>query len=386
MVMDAGSARNYIGSYGSFISPDDFKGKLLIKYLLLSLSTRDCDNKSSLLMKSMFLTLAILVMPLLAQAQTLRFRPNGEFKIVQFTDVHYNGSRASQVALSVVDSVLQHERPDLVVLTGDIVWGKPGRENLLNVLDRVSAYNVPFVYEFGNHDSEMTGFTNRELYDMARKVKNNILPDISGSKELDYVLPVLSHDGSRTAAALYCLDSHAYPPKVSGKKLGAYAWLTFDQVEWYREKSRQLTRQNGGNPLPALAFFHIPVPEYHEAVRNEDAILVGTRRETVCSPEFNTGMFTAMMEGGDVMGIFCGHDHDNDYAVMWHDILLAYGRYSGGNTVYNHLPCGARVIVLKEGERCFDTYIRERKGRVVNQATYPADFVSDDWEKRPLEE
>ena len=335
-------------------------------------------------MKSMFLTLAILVIPLLAQAQTLRFRPNGEFKIVQFTDVT-TMARASQVALVLLTACCSMSVLTLWCSREILSGASPGQENLLNVLDRVSAYNVPFVYEFGNHDSEMT-VTNRELYDMARKVKNNILPDLSGSKELDYVLPVLSHDGSRTAAALYCLDSHAYPPKVSGKKLGTYAWLTFDQVEWYREKSRQLTRQNGGSPLPALAFSHIPVPEYHEAVRNEDAILVGTRRETVCSPEFNTGMFTAMMEGGDVMGIFCGHDHDNDYAVMWHDILLAYGRYSGGNTVYNHLPCGARVIVLKEGERSFDTYIRERKGRVVNQATYPADFVSDNWEKRPLEE
>ena len=41
------------------------------------------------------------------QAQELKFRKNGEFKIVQFTDVHYNGSRQSQVALSVVDSVLR---------------------------------------------------------------------------------------------------------------------------------------------------------------------------------------------------------------------------------------------------------------------------------------
>ena len=44
-----------------------------------------------------------------------------------------------------------------------------------------------------------------------------------------------------------------------------------------------------------------------------------------------------------------GHDHDNDYAVMWKGILLAYGRFTGGNTEYNHLPNGARIIVLDEG-------------------------------------
>ena len=46
-------------------------------------------------------------------------------------------------------------------------------------------------------------------------------------------------------------------------------------------------------------------------------------------------MFAAMYEGGDVMGMFAGHDHDNDYSVMWHGILLAYGRFGGGNTEYN---------------------------------------------------
>ena len=60
-------------------------------------------------------------------------------------------------------------------------------------------------------------------------------------------------------------------------------------------------------------------------------------------------MFAAMKEAGDVMGMFVGHDHDNDYAVMWKDILLAYGRFTGGNTEYNHLPNGARIIVLDEG-------------------------------------
>lgn len=144
-------------------------------------------------------------------AQELKFRKNGEFKIVQFTDVHYNGSRQSQVALSVVDSVLRHERPDLVVLTGDVLWGPPGKENLLTVLGRISQYDVPFVYEFGNHDSEMTGMSNRELYNLARTVRNNLLPDLSAQKELDFTLRILSHDGRKTAAVLYCLDSHSYP-------------------------------------------------------------------------------------------------------------------------------------------------------------------------------
>ena len=91
------------------------------------------------------------------------------------------------------------------------------------------------------------------------------------------------------------------------------------------------------------------MPEYNEAASDENAILRGTRMEEACAPKLNTGMFAAMKESGDVMGIFVGHDHDNDYAVMWKGILLAYGRFTGGNTEYNHLPNGSRIIVLDEG-------------------------------------
>lgn len=73
--------------------------------------------------------------------------------------------------------------------------------------------------------------------------------------------------------------------------------------------------------LCRLLLFHIPLPEYNEAARSENAILRGTRMEEACAPKLNTGMFAAMKEAGDVMGMFVGHDHDNDYAVMWKDIL-----------------------------------------------------------------
>ena len=74
------------------------------------------------------------------------------------------------------------------------------------------------------------------------------------------------------------------------------------------------------------------------------------------------------------MGVFAGHDHDNDYSVMWHGILLAYGRFTGGNTEYNHLPNGARVILMKENARTFTTWIRIKGGD---------SYRKDDWRKRP---
>ena len=81
------------------------------------------------------------------------------------------------------------------------------------------------------------------------------------------------------------------------------------------------------------------------------------------------------------MGLFVRRNHDNDYAVMRKGILLAYGRITDSNTEYNHLPNGARIIVLDEGARTFTSWIRQKDG-VVDKISYPASFVKDDWTKR----
>ena len=235
------------------------------------------------------------------------------------------------------------------------------------VLQRVSDHQVPFVATLGNHDDEQE-MKRADLYRLISSWPCNL----QLAEQTDFVVPVAASDGSKTAALLYLIDSHSYSTLPDAK---GYAWIDGEQINWYRTQSRQYAEQNGGTPLPALAFFHIPLPEYGQAARSEGCILRGNRMEPVCSPVLNSGLFTAIKEQGDVMGCFVGHDHDNDYAAMWHKVLLAYGRYTGGNTVYNHLPNGARVIVLKEGQRAFNTWIRLRTGEIEQPTTYPDSFV-----------
>ena len=47
----------------------------------------------------------------------------------------------------------------------------------------------------------------------------------------------------------------------------------------------------------------------------------------------------------------------------------ADGRYTGGNTVYNHLPNGARIILLKEDRPGFETWITLKGGQRINRMT-----------------
>jgi hypothetical protein len=188
----------------------------------------------------------------------------------------------------------------------------------------------------------------------------------------NFILPLKSSDGKKDAAILYCMDSHSYS-QIKG--IGGYDYIKFDQIRWYRENSAKYTKQNGGTPLPSLAFFHIALPEYNQAASDETAILVGTRKEKACAPQLNSGMFASMKEMGDILGVFVGHDHDDDYAVFWKGILLAYGRYTGGDTVYNNLSNGARVIEMTEGSTNFRTWIRQKDEEVINTVNYPSDFI-----------
>lgn len=308
---------------------------------------------------------------------TLKFR-NGYFKIVQLTDLHYKlGVKASQQALDCIREMVTEEKPDLVMVTGDLIYSMPADSTLSVVLSTLSSLGVPFAITFGNHDYDFKA-PSAALYAQMQKTPHCVMP-VQQGKNLDYSLPVMSSNGKRTAAVLYCLDTHN---RSSIAGVDGYQWITQSQITWYRQRSSVYKQQNGGKALPALAFMHIPLPEYNYATDNTQCPMYGSRLERAYAPSLNSGMFTAMKEQGDVMGVFCGHDHDNDYAVAYYGILLAHGRFSGGNTEYNHLKSGARVIVLKEGKREFDTWIRERGGNILYYTTFPKSYVKDDWRKR----
>lgn len=308
---------------------------------------------------------------------TLRFK-KGLFKIVQITDLHYKlGVKASEQGLACVREMVQTEKPDLVVVTGDIIYSAPADSTLSVVLKTFAQLGVPFCMTFGNHDYDFKTPA-VALYNQMQKTPNCVMPVLQG-KNTDYSLPILSSNGKRTAAVLYCIDTHN-KPAIGG--IGGYQWISHNQITWYRQRSMVYKQKNGGKPVPSLAFFHIPLPEFNYATDNTQCPMYGSRLEKAYSPSLNSGMFASIKEMGDIMGVFCGHDHDNDYAVSYFNVLLAHGRFSGGNTEYNHLTRGARVIVLKEGKREFDTWIREVGGNVLYRTTYPKSYVKDDWRKR----
>lgn len=321
------------------------------------------------------LFIALGAVSILAEGKSLKFNKDNGFKIVQFTDVHWipNDARTGDTK-QCMEQVLETEKPDFVIYTGDIFTGTPLAQAVEEVLQLVVSRNIPFAVTFGNHDDEHD-LTRAQLFELLKKYPNNLTSTVEGlSGVSNFILEIQGSKNATPAALIYCLDSHAYSPL---QEIKGYNWIKPDQIAWYTAQSKAYTHANSGMPLPALAFFHIPLPEYNLAAADENAKLIGSRREKACAPALNSGLFTAILSAGDVMATFVGHDHVNDYATYWKGILLCYGRFTGGKTTYCDIPegNGARVIELTEGSRSFKSWIRLNNNQRINALTYPDDFV-----------
>ena len=284
---------------------------------------------------------------------------NGKFKIAQFTDLHWSHtSPGCAKTTATIQAILKSENPDIAILTGDVVTDAPAAEAWKTIAAIFEEAKTPFAVTMGNHDAEAS-ISKNEIYNILASS-----PYFVGEKGPEnikgygnYVLPVYDSAGQgKVATLLYCLDSNDYPP-VS--KYGHYDWIHYDQIAWYRNQSQEYTRENGGKTLPALAFFHIPVLEYNNIVDKNTT--VGNMEEGVASPRINTGFFSSLIDMQDVMGVFVGHDHDNDYIGIEHDIALAFGRTTGADA-YGKFERGGRIIDLYEDKFRFDSWIRTPSG------------------------
>lgn len=316
-------------------------------------------------------------------SRQLSFRQDGTFTIVQFTDLHWkNGEPEDHRTRALMELVLDAEKPDMVVFTGDVIYTghvSPGYTDCENpeqaFRDAVAATEergIPWAVVFGNHDTE-NHITREELMEVAMSHPHTVAE--AGPQEItgvgNYSVELVDAEG-KPAANLYFLDSGNLSPL---EHVPYYNWVRRDQMEWLANESVRLNPADQASKLPALAFFHIPVPEYQEVWDRETCY--GNKYEPVCSAPVNSGLFTALLEMGDVIGTFCGHDHVNDYCGSLHGIRLCYGRATGYNTYGREgFKRGARVIRLKAGEAEFTTWLRLEDGSAVTEQ--PVHHPGDD--------
>ena len=304
--------------------------------------------------------------------KTIKFDSNGKLKILHITDTHLKLNHNFDPTIWLIERTCDTEKPDIVMMTGDNVFNCDNAEDtkkminaLMNIFD---SRNIPVAVTFGNHDSEQGAMTREELMAYYNTFSCSVSVDdgeaLSGCGT--YNIPVLSSNGEKVKFNLWVFDSGDY------NEDGRYSCVKPDQIEWYKQTSDKLKTENKGKPVNSLVFQHIIVGEIYDVLQkseskkpyaykhlyNKDEYYrfdpdrenFGTIRETPCPGYQNFGQFDAMVQKGDVLAMFTGHDHTNAFAVKHKGIDIVNSlstRYIG---LFHATQCGYRIIEIDEND------------------------------------
>lgn len=310
-----------------------------------------------------------------AKSDALRFDENGEFKILHICDCQ-DTYPADKKMLSYINHMLDYYEPDLVVLGGDNTVGpaETKEDAIKELVTPFVEHKVPFTLVFGNHDEECGNISKENLLKYYQKYGGKYClaydadPKISGTGA--HNLPVLASEGNDIKFNVWMFDTGDYVADENGNRLG-YDSVRTDQINWYKDTAKSLAKQAGGT-VPAIAFQHMIVGEIYEAMFPEVPFELGDLTETynngkhypiVCpdtsvfkghlfeppSPgPINYGQVDAMLEIGDVKGLFVGHDHYNTYEVNYKGIKLINTPGVTHHSYDTALTRGSRLITVKE--------------------------------------
>ena len=273
---------------------------------------------------------------------------------MQLTDIHIGAGflsiKKDTMAINAVAAMVSEEKPDLVVVSGDIAFPIPFQAGTFNnknsarlfaeLMEQLGVYWCP---TFGNHDTESYSYFTREdisEFYTSGEFKHCLLQ--TGPEDVDgfsnYIVNVKNTQGKITQSVIM-IDSQSY---ISDGVIDGILWnydcIHENQIEWYKNEIASLTEKNGGETPKSLAFFHIPLIEYKDAwteyVNNnnqdtEDVKYiygkVGEANDGIYCSELNSGLFDTALELGSTQGFFCGHDHLNNFSLDYKGIRLTYG-------------------------------------------------------------
>lgn len=287
----------------------------------------------------------------------LRFNKNGRFRILQLTDLHYKGEDIDDKTLNLVKELIEEQNPDLIVLTGDIFHAVNTQQQVRDAIDPIIKSGVPYAIVFGNHDAEC--MSKEDIYKVIKESNTSLMQkgptNITGVG--NYRLDIF--DGQQLMYALYFFDSGEMN---QDDRVGGFDYIHHDQIQWYINDYRALCEVQD-MPIKAMSFFHIALREYSEVWLKGDCI--GEKRQQFYCSNVNSGLYSAMLEQGNMKAIFVGHDHENDFIGELYGIMLGFGRLTG----YNCNTCdtykrGARVIEI--GRHAISTWITLNDGKQYN--------------------
>ena len=278
-----------------------------------------------------------------------------DFKILNLTDMHFSdyGYRAflSIFNVNTMKRVVAEAKPDLITVTGDIVCGdNSDYYSIKRITDLMESFGVPWAPVFGNHDDESNCDLNF-LAEIMMQSPHCLMQ--KGDPEMgvgNYIINIA--EGDRVVESLIMMDSHHDIPNEKQSK-----WF-----KWAADGINRLT----DSKAEISVFMHIPLPEYQFAYDeawnvdtkkwNDGYDAYGSLHEKVCCAHdadgnaFRSDLFSEMKESGTTKYVFCGHEHMNNFSIVYEDIRLTYtmklGKASGFQVGFNG---GTTIIVGSDG-------------------------------------
>ncbi|OAA81407.1 Metallophosphoesterase [Akanthomyces lecanii RCEF 1005] len=379
----------------------------------------------------------------------LQFTANGTFHISVFNDIHFGENASGQGPLwdmktsTIMASVMDAEKPQLVVLNGDLISGDQYQgADILDHIDRIVkpivARRLPWASTYGNHDSNYN-LSRDQMLKREKTYNGSYTERMVEGKDAgvtNYYLPVYadgcdaSQSGCVPELLLWFFDSRG----------GAYYrthdrqpdWVDTSVVDWFTKTSAQLAAQHG-RVVPSIAFVHIPIhaaavlekqgpggrvdPRRHPGVDDDkingqsshDWLMKnGTASASTQQQEgqrmgyggHDVPFMKALAAARGLVGLFYGHDHGNTWCYRWTGkhaglgdvdveqgtgLHLCYGQHTGYGGYGNWIRGGRQIVVTRDKLRngTLDTHTRLETGDVVGAVTLNATFNDDVYEEVP---
>lgn len=286
----------------------------------------------------------------------LYFDSSNKFRILQLTDIHWReGGKSVQVADKFYGSLLDYSKPNLVILTGDIVVNKPVLEGWASVIKIFVKHNIPWLAISGNHDVGL-GLSENDIANYIKTLPLNAskFNIVDSTPAGDGAYEIRTKVDNKSKARIYLFDYHTPYGKTET------SWL----------KAASTNSSNESENLTTLVFRHIPLEEFsHFSGRK----VIGANGERVSFTQHQDGLFKLLKERTSMSGFFAGHDHSNNSAFSYDGVCLAYGAVSGLDT-YGKIFRGARVIELDAEKKGFTSWLLQSNGKEWHKFTFPNDF------------
>ena len=298
-----------------------------------------------------------------------------DFRILQLTDLHYGGSifttKKDTFCKNLIIKIVETAKPDLIVVTGDMVFPIPvigGTVNNLksskDMIELFDSFEIPWTVVYGNHDVEPIAMYKKSKLSEAYENGKYCLfqrgkEDLSGQG--NYCIKLLNDDKTINTA-LMMIDSNMYCKNGIAGFYSGFDNIHDDQIDWYKEEINKMSEDR--SLVPSLAFFHIPPNEFKEAWKKytregrENSSVkwflgeVGETNDYFGVPKIKGNFFKEMVDFGSCKGMFMGHDHLNTVSIEYQGIRLTYGM-SVDYLAYRHImkwssQRGGTIISIKD--------------------------------------